>query len=69
MRDQTAIVESVFEHGLREINALDVRIARCEDDADAMLWEQARQVVEQLDAGLTQRESQNAADAEMGWTP
>jgi DNA N-6-adenine-methyltransferase (Dam) len=50
-----AIVQSVFDFAMREINALEQRIVKAEDDADAMLWEQARQVVEQLDAGLTQR--------------
>jgi len=51
----TALVQSAFDFALREINALEVRIVKAEDDADAMLWEQARQVVEQLDAGLSQR--------------
>ena len=50
-----AIVQSVFDFAIREINALETRIVTAEDDADAMLWEQAAQVVAQLDAGLTQR--------------
>jgi len=49
-------VQSAFDFALREINALEVRIVKAEDDADAMLWEQARQVVAQLDAGLSQRQ-------------
>lgn len=43
-----AIIQSVFDFAMREINALESRIAAAEDDADDMLWEQARQVVEQL---------------------
>jgi hypothetical protein len=50
------IVESVFAASIREINALEGRIARCEDDADAMFWEQAAHVVQQLEAGLSQRQ-------------
>lgn len=50
-----AIVQSVFDFAIREINALEDRIIRAEDDADAMLWEQARQVVAQLEAGLSLR--------------
>lgn len=52
---KTAIVQSVFDFAIREINALEHRIIKAEDDADAMLWEQARQVVEQLKAGLSTR--------------
>ena len=55
MPARPAIVQSVFEGAIREINALELRIVTFEDDADAMLWDQARQVVEQLDAGLSQR--------------
>jgi len=51
-----AIVQSVFDFAIREINALEGRIVKAEDDADDMLWEQARQVVEQLDAGMKQRQ-------------
>jgi len=51
-----AIVRSVFDSAVREINALEARIVKSEDDADAMLWEQAAHVVAQLDAGLSQRE-------------
>jgi len=47
-------VQTQFDFAIREINALEVRIVTAEDDADAMLWEQARQVVEQRDAGLLQ---------------
>lgn len=50
-----AIVQSVFDFALREINALEQRIVKAEDDADAMLWEQAGQVVKQVAAGLSQR--------------
>jgi phage N-6-adenine-methyltransferase len=52
---KTAIVQSVFDFAVREINALETRIVTAEDDADAMLWEQARQVVEQLEAGASTR--------------
>jgi ParB family chromosome partitioning protein len=55
MKPPAAVVQSVFDFAIREINALEGRIVQAEDDADAMLWEQARQVVEQLDAGLSQR--------------
>jgi len=51
---KSAIVQSVFDFALREINALEIRIVTAEDDADTMLWEQARQVVAQLEAGLSQ---------------
>jgi phage N-6-adenine-methyltransferase len=50
-----AIVQSVFESAIREINALEGRIVETEDDADEMLWQQAAHVVKQLDAGLSQR--------------
>jgi len=50
------IEQTVFDFAIREINALEVRIVTAEDDADSMLWEQARQVVAQLDAGLSQRQ-------------
>jgi len=56
MKAPAGIVQSVFDFAIREINALEIRIVTAEDDADAMLWEQARQVVAQLDAGLSQRE-------------
>jgi hypothetical protein len=55
MRHAVALVQSVFDSAVREINALEGRIKVAEADADAMLWEQARQVVAQLDAGLSQR--------------
>lgn len=45
---KAAIVQSAFDFAMREINALETRIVTAEDDADGMLWEQARQVVEQL---------------------
>jgi hypothetical protein len=51
-----AVVQSVFESAVREINTLERRIVHNEDEADAMLWEQARQVVAQLAAGLSQRQ-------------
>jgi ParB family chromosome partitioning protein len=51
-----AIVESVFDSAIREINALEQRIVHTEDEADALLWEQARQAVDQLEAGLSQRQ-------------
>jgi hypothetical protein len=51
-----AFVQSVFDFAMREINALETRIVTAEDEADAMLWEQARQVVEQLATpGMTLR--------------
>lgn len=46
---KSAVVQSVFDFAIREINALEQRIAKAEDGADAMLWEQADQVVKQLD--------------------
>jgi phage N-6-adenine-methyltransferase len=55
MKAAAALVQSVFDFAVREINALEGRIAKAEDDADAMLWEQARQVVEQLEAGRSRR--------------
>jgi hypothetical protein len=56
MKADAALVQSVFDFAIREINALEDRIVRTEDDADAMLWEQTRQVVAQLNAGLSQRQ-------------
>lgn len=53
--DVPAIVCSVYEPAIREINSLEQRIMAAEDDADHRLWEQARCVVEQLEAGLSQR--------------
>lgn len=50
-----AFVQSTFDFAMREINALETRIVKAEDDADDMLWEQAGQVVVQLDKGLSQR--------------
>ncbi len=55
LTEAVAIVSSVFAPAIRAINALEQRIGHAEDDADAMLWEQAGQVVAQLDAGLSQR--------------
>lgn len=52
---KAAIIQSVFDFAIREINALEQRIVKAEDNADAMLWEQAEQVVAQLDAHLSQR--------------
>jgi phage N-6-adenine-methyltransferase len=54
--ESAAIVQTVFGYAIREINALETRIVKSEDDADAMLWEQAEQVVAQLEAGLSQRQ-------------
>ena len=51
-----AIVQSVHEADVREINALEQRIVKSEDDADAKLWEQARQVVNLLEAGMSLRD-------------
>ena len=51
-----AIVQSVHEAAVREINALERRIVRSEDDADARLWAQAEHVVALLNGGMTQRE-------------
>ena len=42
-----AFVQTEFDFEIREINALEIRIVAAEDDADAMLWDQARRVVEQ----------------------
>jgi len=50
-----AIVQTVFDFAIREINALEDRIVKAEDDADAMLWEQAGQVATQLKAGSSLR--------------
>jgi ParB family chromosome partitioning protein len=55
MSGAVAIVQPVADYEIREINALDARIVATEDDADALLWQQAEQVVAQLDAGLSQR--------------
>jgi ParB family chromosome partitioning protein len=55
-RAPVAIVESVDVSAVREINALEERIFRHEEHADADLWEQARLVVALLDTGLSQRE-------------
>jgi 16S rRNA G966 N2-methylase RsmD len=48
--NRPAIVQQVFDFAIREINALETRIVQAEDDADAMLWEQAAQVVAQFEA-------------------
>ena len=50
-----AIVESVHESDIREINSLESSIIHSEDDADDKLWQQAGRVVALLDAGMTQR--------------
>jgi len=44
-----------MKDAVRAINVLERRIIRAEDDADAMLWEQAERAVGQLDGGLSQR--------------
>lgn len=54
--DSPAIVCSVYQPAICAINDLERRIVEAEDDTDAKLWEQARCVVEQLEAGLSQRE-------------
>jgi hypothetical protein len=41
MKAPAALVQSVFDFAIREINALEGRIVEAEDGADAMLWEQA----------------------------
>jgi hypothetical protein len=56
VRTAAAIVCSVFDSAIRNINALEHRIAEADTAADSMLWEQAADVVEQLDAGLSQRQ-------------
>jgi phage N-6-adenine-methyltransferase len=55
MKADASLVQSAFDFEIREINALEQRIAKSEADTDDMLWEQARRVVEQLDAGISQR--------------
>jgi len=55
VRTPIAVVESIFAGAIREINALEQRIVRSEDNADGALWEQAEQVVALLDHGLSQR--------------
>jgi hypothetical protein len=56
LNPEIGIVESVFAPAMREINALESRIVVREDEADALLWEQAAEVVRQLDAGMSQRD-------------
>ena len=56
MKAVTAQIQSTLDFAMREINALEQQIEVAEGHADAMLWEQARQVVEQLDAGISQRD-------------
>jgi hypothetical protein len=55
MKADAALVQSVFAFAIREINALEERAVQAEDNADAVWWEQAGQVVAQLNAGLSQR--------------
>jgi len=55
MKPPAAVVQSVFDFEIRELNALDARIVQSEDDTDAMLWEHARRVVALLEAGHSQR--------------
>jgi hypothetical protein len=43
-------------NAIHQINLLERRIAKAEDDADAMLWKQAGYVVVLLDSGMKQRE-------------
>jgi phage N-6-adenine-methyltransferase len=56
MKAPTAIVQSVFDFEIKEINALEQRIVTAEDEADSLLWAQAEHVVAQLEAGLSQRQ-------------
>jgi hypothetical protein len=51
----TAIVESVHDAAIREINDLESRIVAADESSDAALWEQAERVVAELEAGLSQR--------------
>lgn len=53
---QIHIVQSVYESDIREINSLEQKIVKSEDDADAKLWEQARQVAALLETGISQRQ-------------
>jgi hypothetical protein len=53
--EKPAIVRSVYEAEIRAINALELDILKAEDKADEKLWEQAGKVVEQLEAGMSQR--------------
>jgi len=55
MRAATAQIQSTLDFAIREINALEGQIASAEEDADGMLWEQARQVVAQLNRGTSGR--------------
>lgn len=55
MKAPVEMVESIHESAVREINALEQRIAASEDDADAKLWEQAETVHNELEAGLSSR--------------
>jgi len=48
-------VQTSLDFAMREINALEGQIVTAEDDADAMLWEQARHVVDQL-VNVSQRD-------------
>jgi len=50
----TAVIQAALDFEMREINALEERIDHAETDADAMLWDQAQRVVEQLNKGLKQ---------------
>jgi len=54
MKAATAQIQSTFDFAMREINALEGQIATAEDDADAMLWEQALLVVAQWKKGMSQ---------------
>jgi phage N-6-adenine-methyltransferase len=51
-----AIVESIQAPAVRAINELDQQIVTADDDVDGKLWEQARLVVAQLEAGWSQRQ-------------
>jgi hypothetical protein len=56
MKVATEIVQSTLDFAIREINALERQIVTAEDDADAMLWNQAQQVFAQLKGGVKQRD-------------
>src|SRR5262245_2184339 len=53
---KAAIIRPIFDAAIRNINALERKIASAENDADTMFWTQAEEVVAQLDEGVSQRE-------------
>jgi hypothetical protein len=56
MKAATAQIQTTRDFAIREINALEQKIEVAEGQADAMLWEQARHVFEQLNAGAIQEQ-------------